>query len=68
VLAGAGSGVHRNDRALSAARLALAREFRSVASQSRPNHVPIPVMFGIDAALHGHNNIVGAVIFPHNTF
>ena len=25
----------------------------------------IPVMFGIDA-VHGHNNIVGATMFPHN--
>jgi beta-glucosidase len=65
VLAGAGSGVHHDDRAPPAAWLALAREFRSVAAESRPNHVPIPVMFGIDA-VHGHNNIVGAVIFPHN--
>ena len=26
---------------------------------------PIPLIFGIDA-VHGHNNIVGATIFPHN--
>jgi beta-glucosidase len=25
----------------------------------------IPVLYGIDA-LHGHNNVLGAVIFPHN--
>src|SRR5580692_10455848 len=25
----------------------------------------IPVLYGIDA-VHGHNNILGAVIFPHN--
>jgi beta-glucosidase len=25
----------------------------------------IPILYGVDA-LHGHNNVVGAVIFPHN--
>src|SRR5262245_39816804 len=25
----------------------------------------IPLLFGVDA-LHGHNNVVGAVVFPHN--
>jgi beta-glucosidase len=32
---------------------------------ARPGGTPIPIMFGIDA-VHGHNNIVGATIFPHN--
>lgn len=65
VLAGGGSGVRNDDHAPPAAWLALAREFRSVAAETRLNHVPIPVMFGIDA-VHGHNNVVGAVVFPHN--
>jgi len=25
----------------------------------------IPILYGVDA-LHGHNNVVGAVVFPHN--
>jgi beta-glucosidase len=25
----------------------------------------IPILFGIDA-VHGHNNVIGAVVFPHN--
>ena len=25
----------------------------------------IPILYGIDA-VHGHNNVLGAVIFPHN--
>jgi beta-glucosidase len=37
-------------------------EFQSVALQSR---LGIPVIYGIDA-VHGHNNVYGAVIFPHN--
>lgn len=27
--------------------------------------LPIPLLYGIDA-VHGHNNAVGAVVFPHN--
>ncbi|WP_433462841.1 glycoside hydrolase family 3 protein [Spirillospora sp. CA-128828] len=26
---------------------------------------PIPILYGVDA-VHGHNNVVGATIFPHN--
>ncbi|HEU4326732.1 MAG TPA: glycoside hydrolase family 3 N-terminal domain-containing protein [Roseiflexaceae bacterium] len=29
------------------------------------NRLRIPMLYGIDA-VHGHNNVVGAVIFPHN--
>ena len=65
VLAGGDSGPHGNKRARPAAWLELAREFRAVSTEARPGHVPIPVLFGIDA-LHGHNNIVGTVLFPHN--
>ena len=65
ILAGGGSGVHGNARAPVAAWLQLAREFHAVALEQRPGHVPVPILFGIDA-VHGHNNVVGAVIFPHN--
>ncbi|WP_427967919.1 glycoside hydrolase family 3 N-terminal domain-containing protein [Altererythrobacter sp.] len=41
------------------------RAFNDVAMQERQGHVPIPIMFGIDA-VHGNNNIVGATLFPHN--
>jgi beta-glucosidase len=37
-------------------------EFRSYALKTR---LKIPLIYGIDA-VHGHNNIEGAVIFPHN--
>lgn len=36
--------------------------FRSEALQTR---LKIPLLYGIDA-VHGHNNVDGAVIFPHN--
>ena len=29
------------------------------------DNAPIPILFGIDA-VHGHNNVKGATIFPHN--
>jgi len=36
--------------------------FQGLAAESR---LGIPLMYGIDA-VHGHNNVVGATIFPHN--
>jgi beta-glucosidase len=45
--------------------IATARAFRAVSLEARRGHTPIPVMFGIDA-VHGNNNVVGAVLFPHN--
>ena len=65
VLAGGDSGPKGDERAPPAAWLALVREFRAVSTENRPGHVPIPVLFGVDA-VHGHNNVVGAVLFPHN--
>jgi len=37
-------------------------QFKSYARQTR---LKIPLLYGIDA-VHGHNNVDGAVIFPHN--
>jgi beta-glucosidase len=36
--------------------------YQSLALKSR---LGIPILYGVDA-LHGHNNVLGAVIFPHN--
>jgi len=36
--------------------------FRRAAAESR---LGIPLIYGVDA-VHGHNNVVGATIFPHN--
>ena len=36
--------------------------FQSYALQSR---LGIPILYGVDA-VHGHNNVQGAVLFPHN--
>ena len=35
----------------------------SVASDDE--HLGIPLLFGVDA-VHGHNNVLGATVFPHN--
>lgn len=43
--------------------VALARAYREAAASR--GGVAIPIMLGIDA-VHGHNNVIGATIFPHN--
>jgi len=32
---------------------------------TQKTRLQIPILYGVDA-LHGHNNVLGAVIFPHN--
>jgi len=39
--------------------------FTRVPDASAEKPLAIPILYGIDA-LHGHNNVLGAVIFPHN--
>ena len=34
-------------------------------AQALKTRLKIPILYGIDA-LHGHNNVIGAVVFPHN--
>jgi beta-glucosidase len=34
-------------------------------AHTEKTRLKIPLLFGVDA-LHGHNNVVGAVVFPHN--
>ena len=40
----------------------MVRTFQEAALQSR---LAIPLLYGVDA-VHGHNNVYGATIFPHN--
>ncbi len=63
ILAGGNSAPAGNERAPVADWVALSRAFRDAVA-ARPG-AAIPLMFGIDA-VHGHNNIVGATLFPHN--
>ena len=65
ILAGGGSGPNGDDRASPDAWLKWSRSLRAVALEQRPGHTPVPLLIGIDA-VHGHNNVFGAVIFPHN--
>lgn len=63
ILAGGNSAPGGDERAPAAAWVELAREFRAAAA-ARPG-ARVPLLFGIDA-VHGHNNVVGATLFPHN--
>jgi len=65
VLAGGNSDPGGDYRATAAQWVALADEFHRASMDTSGGHNAIPVMFGIDA-VHGHNNLVGATIFPHN--
>ncbi|MEW5799521.1 MAG: glycoside hydrolase family 3 N-terminal domain-containing protein [Bacteroidota bacterium] len=42
-----------------------AEVYDSLQRLSQKTRLKIPILFGIDA-VHGHNNVNGAVIFPHN--
>src|SRR3546814_11976041 len=44
---------------------ALVGEFRAASLRPQDNGVAIPIIFGVDA-VHGHNNIPGATLFPPN--
>ncbi len=46
--------------------IATSRAFNAIALEARAGHIPIPLMFGVDA-VHGNNNVVGATLFPHNS-
>ncbi|MBB5744822.1 glycoside hydrolase family 3 protein [Brevundimonas variabilis] len=63
ILAGGNSAPGADERAPAEAWVELARAFRAAAAE-RPG-ARVPLMFGIDA-VHGHNNVVGATLFPHN--
>lgn len=65
VLAGGNSGPYGDERAPASAWARLAGEFRAASLRPAANGIAIPVMFGVDA-VHGHNNIPNATIFPHN--
>ena len=64
VLNGGGSWPGKSRRATAADWAALAASFRA-ASMASGLAEPIPLIWGTDA-VHGHNNVFGATIFPHN--
>lgn len=63
ILAGGNSAPGGNEYATPQQWADLAKAFRAAAA-SRPG-ARIPLIFGVDS-VHGHNNVVGATIFPHN--
>ncbi len=65
LLAGGNSGPYGDERAGPDAWDRLVREFRGVSMVPAENGVAIPVIFGVDA-VHGHNNLPSATVFPHN--
>ena len=63
ILAGGNSSPGGDERAPAMAWVEQARAFRAANAQRGGTHIPL--IYGIDA-VHGHNNVVGATIFPHN--
>ncbi|MBT9311575.1 glycoside hydrolase family 3 protein [Leptothoe kymatousa] len=65
VLNGGNSAPQNDVRAAADKWLALADEFYTASMDTTNGHTAIPILWGTDA-VHGHNNIIGATIFPHN--
>ena len=65
VLNGGGSAPDKNLRNTPDSWLALADEFWVASTDTSDGGVGIPLIWGTDA-VHGHSNIVGATLFPHN--
>lgn len=65
VLNGGNSGPYGNDLAPASDWLKLADEFWEASTDTSDGGVGIPAIWGTDA-VHGHSNIIGATIFPHN--
>ncbi|MEO0419098.1 MAG: glycoside hydrolase family 3 N-terminal domain-containing protein [Pseudomonadota bacterium] len=66
VLNGGNSGPNGDDLAPAQEWLKLADAYWDASIQPLPDGEPaIPVLWGTDA-VHGHSNIIGATIFPHN--
>ncbi|RST31384.1 glycoside hydrolase family 3 protein [Sphingomonas ginkgonis] len=61
ILAGGNSGPFGDERASSSKWAELVRQYRAHSRASGG----IPILFGVDA-VHGHSNVPGATIFPHN--
>ncbi len=65
ILNGGNSGPGNNDLAPAGEWLAAADRFYDASIDPSHGKHPIPTLWGTDA-VHGHNNIIGATIFPHN--
>jgi beta-glucosidase len=65
ILNGGNSSPGNNEFAPPSEWLALADRFYDASMDASHGPHPIPTLWGTDA-VHGHNNLVGATIFPHN--
>ena len=65
VLNGGGSHPNGNRAATPEEWLAYARSLRAASLDTSPSSLGVPIIWGTDA-VHGHNNVRGATIFPHN--
>ncbi len=65
ILNGGNGGPGGDEYASPAAWLALADAFYDASVDTTGGRVGVPIIWGTDA-VHGHSNIVGATLFPHN--
>ncbi|MCE2391691.1 MAG: glycoside hydrolase family 3 C-terminal domain-containing protein [Proteobacteria bacterium] len=65
ILNGGGSWPGRDKRATAGDWAALAERYHVAALERNDGRPEIPPLWGTDA-VHGHNNVVGATLFPHN--
>ncbi|MEE2692620.1 MAG: glycoside hydrolase family 3 N-terminal domain-containing protein [Pseudomonadota bacterium] len=65
VLNGGNSAPDGDNHAPASVYLSLADAFYDASVDPRGGRAAIPVLWGTDA-VHGHNNIMGATLFPHN--
>ncbi len=65
VLNGGGSFPHNDRNARRRDWLELAESYHRAAMRTDGGRTPVPVLWATDA-VHGHNNVRGATIFPHN--
>lgn len=65
LLNGGGSWPNKNRKATIPEWLVMANAFYDASVDPRGKRTAIPVIWGTDA-VHGHNNVVGATLFPHN--
>ncbi len=65
ILNGGGSHPGNDKHATPKDWLALADAFYDASVDTSDGGQPIPILWGSDA-VHGHNNVIGATLFPHN--
>ncbi len=65
VLNGGGGFPNEDKYATVADWLELADSMYQASTDASDGGVPVPLIWGVDA-VHGHNNVIGATLFPHN--